>query len=577
VSEEPPVAGGRARAHGDRAEELLWHLERAGDPAAAFPYACAAARAASQGREFLHARSLYAKALDLLERLEAAGQSTPAGAPGHHELTIRYAEVLAATGERIRACELLRPLAEPIPRSAEGMRLRGAFLRDQGDFAGARQHLETALRLADEARELEEEGAASEQARSLAELASVSLWIGDYAEAAARGGEALTKLEALGHEEDTIPVLDLLYHAARFQGFEEEAAEWLQRGLRAASRHRPQETVGARPLRPNSVDPERGSLLGDAAGAHVPRTIVEAAFERADRDRDLLDHYERRGKLLDAAGDPDGAAFARLNLGHLRRAAARYVEAEQSYTAALAAFERLGNRVGMALVRLSRAEVLVDLRDQERAEEEARAALAQAQSCGSRWIEAQTFRALARSAWVRGDADGLTEQLQASERLAQELGNVPQQAALQLFRAQLAIERGDVDGASAALEAFESAPPGARSAPQRISALIYQARLAALLGPDEDDPRRLPRAEGRAGRALEEAQGRHLDELVWRAAWCRAQLRRAQEDLEGELSDLTAAMDGLRRIAGSLPEALRGPYLGDPDCIALRDRFRERA
>ncbi|MGE0713049.1 MAG: protein kinase [Planctomycetota bacterium] len=590
----------------DRSEELLWHAERAQAWGQALRYARQAADAAAREEDHQRARDLYERALGLVERLRAEG-AAPAGE--HLALTLALARALAATGARPRALELLRPLDAPFPRSPAGLRLRARLRKDAGEFAGARADLERALEMAEESADLGEAEGEVERARARAELASVLLWEGDYAAARHEGERALRALEALGGvpsgegpvEEpvedpraeappaevldretvvalrgDVVAVQDVLYHACHFQGLGDEATGYLQRGLEvrlaAPPRTRqqdppPQEATAAlrRALKRGKVP-----LLGDAAGAQVPRSIVEAAFERADRADELLQLHLRRSRLLEAAGDLDGAAYAELNLAHLRRARGRLDEARERYVRAAELFARTGCQVGEALVALSAAR----LRAQIGLGAEAAAAAARArelgQAMGARWIEAQARLAEAEAALCAGDLPAAREALSGARALADELGNRPQQVDQALFAAELALAQDDAATAQSELERYEAAPASARSLTHALRAEELRARLALLAGDERE--RRL--AEERAGEALSEAEERGLVDLGWRLAWRRAQLRRARGWTEGELDDVISALSILRQLGSPLGEAWRAAYLARPEQAALRTRFQ---
>lgn len=580
-SRHPVTLEGPANpAGGDRAEELLWHMERAGRIKAAFRYATQAAQAARRKRGHLRARALYQRSLDLFDALEAE-DAGGVREPSHMTLTLRLAESLAATGERERALELLRPLTEPLPRSAEGLRLRAAMRKDHGDFQLAQQDLERAIACADEALAQGDPAATLERARCLAERATVHLWTADYRAVLRDGEEALTVFRALEERdrtvrEDLVRVADTLYHASRFLGEEDQATEFLQAGLEAqggASGEWAQEELTPRHAKAalkRALQRGHAPLLGDASGAHVPRTILEAAFQRADRGPDLAAHYRRRCQLLEAAGDRDGEAFAQLNLGHLRRARGRMRKALHGYERARERFEQSDNRVGLALVHLSRARLLAELGDADQAQDEAERAERSSAALGARWIEAQARLAQAGAERARGAFDAAGAALLRAEQLTRELHNVPQQAEQALFRSELALDRDppDAEAAKTSLATFRSLPAGARSLAQRIRALLVEAAAGLVEGD-------LNTASDLARQALDEAELRGLAELAWRAAWLRARVRRAQEDTAAELDDLVTALSILREVSSPLPTDLRRCYLSERTRGLVRARFGE--
>jgi tetratricopeptide (TPR) repeat protein len=549
----------------DRAAELRWHFEQAGDLAQALTWTRDAADVATRRRELVRARELHREALELFDRANA---QAPPGARA--ELVVRYAEALAATGDRARALGLLAPLCDPLhtgAASSHTLRVHARLLKDQGDLRAALAFAERAV-LASTGPDA---WPAPEPARCLAERASVLLWSAQYARARDDAKEALILLgdpPTTQVEDDAVGALDTLHHACRFLGDEAGATAALRRALRVRQRgDASDERAG---LRPDRVDAGRAALVGDGAGAHVARSVTEAAIERADREEDLVAHYRRRIQLLLAAGDPEGAAWAHLNLGHVRHAAARLADALAGYRQALALFERTGCRIGAALVRQALARALAHAGAGAQAADEAAGAADEARACGAVWAAVQAEGALAEARVAAGDLPGARDVLERALEQAAELGNVTLEAELRLARAELALAQQDAATARIDLDRFEDAPQGARTVAQGIRALLVEAGLTALAG---GDARALALAEGRGARALEQAQGRGALELVWRAAWTRAAVRRARGNAPGELEDVVRALELLRELARAAPDDLRASYLAHPERVAVRERF----
>lgn len=546
----------------DRADELRWHHAQAGDLREAVRWTRVAAEAAARRRELVRARELWGEALALFDRARAEGlvDDDPRAL---EDLLVRAADALAATGDRARGLALLERAPAPGARTA---RVRARLLKDQGDLPAALAQADQALRLA--------EGDPVERARCLAERASVLQWSARYASARE---DALAALAALGDPppleavDEAVAALDTLHHACRFSGDEEGATSALRQALRLRARAHGDSSEERAGLRADRVDAGKAALVGDGVGAHVPRSVVEAAIERAAGEDDLVAHYRRRIDLLLAAGDPEGAAWALLNLGHVRHAAGRLADALRGYRRALALFERTGCRIGAALVRQSLARALAQAGAAGAATEEAARALDAARGCGAPWAAAQAEAALAEARLAGGDLKGARAALDRALDAARALKNVPLQAELHLAQAELALARGEVDHARASLEAHEATPHGARTVAQADRALVAQAALAVAAG--ADDARALAVAEGRAARALEQATARGALEQAWRAAAARAAVRRARGDAQGELDDLVRALDILRDLSRAAPDELRASYLAHPDRVAVRERF----
>lgn len=611
TQETAGLGAGRGGALVDRSEELLEHLEGAGRTAEAQRRATEAADGAWSRRELRRARDLGARALALAGRAE-----TPAAEL--ERLLVRHAEALAATGAREEARARLAPLLQPdpdavdaqstgLPRSSEAATLAARLAKDAGELREALRLASAAVAAAEAARARGSPGAQLQRGRALGERAAVRLWQGDYALARQDGEAALAALDVgQASPTDAAPVLDTLFHASRFLGLDQQATVYLRRALRAAQPVRPRPPVEADRsapragpaaeahrqaaaardeddpwIHPERVDAEGAALLGDASGAHVPRTVVEAAIERTGRAGDLSAHYRRRVELLLAAGDAEGAAWALVNAGHLEHAAARHADALERYARARALFGATGCATGGAVVALAAARAFADLGAADEAEAEARQAAAGGETTGSRWIVAQAQAVLAEAARARGDGAAARAALEQALTLALALGNVPLRAELVLRQAELDLEAAEGRGAAPAeaaraLAAYEKIPAGARTVSDELRASLLHAslgRLGATSPPTEEDARRLALAEGRAARALEVAEARHLPELAWRAAAARSRVRRARRDAEGELSDLVRALEVLRGVAASLPESRRASYLAHPERMSIRERF----
>lgn len=607
--------GGTGAARGgapvDRSEELLAHLEGAGRTAEAQRRAIEAAEGAWSRRELRRARDLTARALAL-----AAGAET--SEVELERLLVRHAEALAATGARDEARARLAPLLRPdpeaggdgaagLPRSAEAATLAARLAKDAGELREALRLASAAVAAAEGANARGSPGAQLQRGRALGERAAVRLWQGDYALARQDGEAALAALDrAQAGPSDGAPVLDTLFHATRFLGLDQQATVYLRRALRAAQPVRPRpptEPARAAPragpaaeaqrqaeaaqgeddpwIHPERIDAEGAALLGDASGAHVPRTVVEAAIERTGRAGDLSAHYRRRVELLLAAGDAEGAAWALVNAGHLEHSAARHADALERYTRARALFGATRCATGSAVVALAAARALADLGAADEAAAEAGLAATGGEETGSRWIVAQAHAVEAEAARARGDGAGARAALERALALALALGNVPLRAELVLRQAELDLEVAEERGAAPAeaaraLGVYEKIPAGARTVSDDLRASLLHAslgRLGATSPPTEEDARRLALAEGRAARALEVAEARQLPELAWRAAAARSRVRRARGDAEGELSDLVRALELLRGVAASLPESRRASYLAHPERVSVRARF----
>lgn len=583
VSLGGPRAGAGA---GDRAEELLWHAEAAGDAKRAWASARAAGRAAASAGDHPRAVSAYRRGLS---QAQLAGADESA----RREVVAGLATSLGSSGRRSQALELLEKAGQGLAPWALGLRIRARLRKDQGHVRDALEDLAAARAAAQRSASLGEEEGACEEIAGLSEEASVRLWCGDYAAARELGERALDELrrrwpgvlnapgqvasEGAAPQQESLrrrlevaaaEACDALHHACHFQGLDEEATAYLQEalGIKSSSdmgRIGEPTPAEAQAVLKRAIRHGRGPLLGDAAGAQVARSPIEAAFERADRSDDLLRLRQRRSRLLEAAGDLDGAGFALLNLGHLHRAKARLCDADDLYRRGGALFGRSECHAGESLVDLSRARLLAQVGQAEVSEELADRARQTSARLGLRWVEGLARLAQAEALLAAGDVAGAREAASQAQGLVSELGNRPQQAELDLFWAELELAAGQAPLAAAALARFEAAPPGSRSLSLRL-----RAELIALALPGEG-------LEQRAETALAEAEARGHLELAWRLAWRRAQLRRARGYQEGELEDTISAMNLLRRISERLEPEWRGRYLADPERTAVATRFQE--
>ena len=571
---------------GDRAEELLWHAEAAGESLRAWECALQAARAAARLGDHARAARCYRRALSLhgpASRDEGARREVLAG----------LALALGQSGGRAEALGLLADAGAGLAPWATGLRLRARLLKDQGELLRAGQDLAQAREAAESSAALGETEGHVEVAAVQAEEASLALWRGDYAEAREAGLRCLSSLNArwpqllaegpsaeVGPllrdevlrrhlEQAAAEALDALHHACHFLGADEAATRYLERALggklrRGSGRLGEPGAEEARAALKRALRHGRGPLLGDTSGAQVARSPVEAAFERADRSDDLVRLRERRARLLEASGDRDGAAYALLNLAHLRRARGRIDEAAEHYGRARALFSASGSRIGAALVDQSEARLLAQVGQAEGSRALAARAEHEARALGARWLEALARLALAEAAWAERDRGRAQVEVARARALAGELDNRPQLAELDLFEAELHLAGGDTFQGRARLESFNAAPAGSRS----LSLKLWAELLALDLDPG-------PQPEQRAEEALGEAEARGLWELAWRLAWRRARLRGARGFAAGELEDAISALESVRRITLRLEPAWKEAYLRHPERAALSARFRE--
>lgn len=581
------LGGARAGA-GDRAEELLWHAEAAGDAKRAWASARAAGRAAASAGDHPRAVSAYRRGL---EQGSAAGVDESA----RREVVAGLALSLGSSGGRAEALELLAGAGSGLAPWAWGLRIRARLRKDQGHLGQALEDLAAARAAAERSAELGEEEGACEAIAVSSEEASVRLWRGEYPQARALGEQALSELRrrwpgVLSGPQDPVEgpegaapqqeslrrrlevaaaeACDALHHACHFLGLDEEATAYLQEALGIKSSS-DMGKVGeptpaeAQAVLKRAIRHGRGPLLGDAAGAQVARSPIEAAFERADRSDDLLRLRQRRSRLLEAAGDLDGAAFALLNLGHLHRAKARLGDADDLYRRGRALFARSECQAGESLVDLSRARLLAQVGQPAEASQLADAARATAAALELRWVEGLARLAQAEAAFAAQDLPAAFAAARETQDLVSELANRPQQAELDLLFAELHLAGGETERALEALARFTAAPPGSRSLSLRL-----RAELIALRLPGAD-------LEARGETALAEAEARGHLELAWRLAWRRALLRQARGYQEGELEDVISALNLLRRITDRLEPEWRAPYLADPERAAVAARFQE--
>ncbi|MEZ6188085.1 MAG: protein kinase [Planctomycetota bacterium] len=543
VESRHPVAGD-AGSESDRAETLCHYYAGAGQPARAYAQACQAGQAAAARGEWRRACARFVQARELDPDAFAADPRARA----------TCAEALAATGRRSLGLALLAPE----PAEPEVLRIRARLLKDAGLFYAAEKAIERAVSAS----------AALERARALAERASVRLWRANYQGAREDGEAAHAALSEARAWSEVVQVCESLYHATHFLGQSATATRWLRDGLEVSGRLAGQ--TGER-LHPAALSETEQALLGDASGPWVTRSILEAGFERADRPAELREHYLRRAGLLDAAGDPEGVAFTRANLAHLDRACGHYAAALEGYALARYGFDQLESQIGAVLTRLNEAALWREVGDAERALAEALDVRERARSLGAGWVELQALETAVLAAREPNPAQAL-ELLVEAQAISVAIGNVPHQAECLLLEAELAASEAQASPAAlAALERFDALETGVKSVLQEARAELTRAELLLL----EPDPKAAVRAEGAAGRALERAERRTMRELAWRAAWARARARRAQEDADGELEDLLAAMHVLRGIHDLLPPDLRATYFAHPARRAVRARFQE--
>jgi tetratricopeptide (TPR) repeat protein len=181
-----------------------------------------------------------------------------------------------------------------------------------------------------------------------------------------------------------------------------------------------------------------------AAAIHI--SLGELAQNRGDYPA-AEQHYHTALAIFDELGDRNGLASSYHHLGMLAQNRGDYDTAEQHYQEALAIAEELGNRAS-ASASYHQLGMLAEIRgDYDTAEQRYQASLAIDQELGDRQGVGKSYHQLGILAEDRGDYDTAEQRYQASLAIDQELGDRQGVAISYHQLGNLAYSRGDYDTA----------------------------------------------------------------------------------------------------------------------------------
>ena len=354
------AADAKVAVYGDAidkvAGELVVHFEQARDFVRAFRFARTAALVAQRSHRPHDAIGFLDRALAFLS---ITGEDDMDARRARHDLRLRAAGLLLATGEYVRARLHYEAVVEdaPTPRDATlaqfGLaklaRIRGAFdAAEQGYRAG--MHL--AMMLDDD--EL--------RARGDIGLARVEWHRGRHEDAQRLATEALELAQSRGPEAQVPEAIWLLADIAR------------SRGDHAAARRGFQDAL------------ERYTAADDRLGIAKSHAML-AMTARATRDLDEAErHYLAALALYRAYGDRKGIAHQLNGLGEVYRFHGDFAQASEKYREAVEMFQRLDLPYDTAIALTNLGIVARDSGDFGRAEEALRQAFETADRIGHAYV-----------------------------------------------------------------------------------------------------------------------------------------------------------------------------------------------
>nr|MDJ0960575.1 tetratricopeptide repeat protein [Acidimicrobiia bacterium] len=477
------------------AGELAYHLDAAGDPAAAVPHYLAAGREAAE-------RYANAEAVGALRRLLEVAD--PSDLDTRFDALMALHGVHSVLGDRDGQSTVLEALDQITEarsdRALEVARLRAELMSAIGDYAGAQQLGITALESSDAAASAHVRGAL------LFLLAQASRYQGRPAEAADRAAEAAAVFEAADDPVGVATVDDFLGGIAWELG---DFAEAERRHRRAADAFRRAGHVIGEIRALNNL----GSALfgyGDYSaarhihevGAEQSRTIGYRMGEGdhldnvggtawAVGDFDLaVEQYSAALEIRELTDDAWGIAISKGNLGSTYRAKGDLARAIEFGEAALIIDRRIGRRRGEAYDLHGLGLCYLELGEHDRAVDHLDAAAAIRSDLGEQHLANESVVAAAVARLRRGERRNAADIVEAA--LADEAGDLfagAVETTATLLRCIEVLESVDPDAAEhlrnqtaslVAERASRIGDPGQRAS--------YLAEVASHRGIATDDP-----------------------------------------------------------------------------------------
>jgi DNA-binding NarL/FixJ family response regulator len=491
------TAGRTPHGPAPAAADIAYHWDAAGDAARALPAMVEAARAAESGYAYLEAHRRYRRALELLDRVDAAGDTVQVDPI---EILVRAAETAVLTGEYRSAVELGRraiarvdPVADP-ERAASLLERQRWYLWEAGDRAGAAVALEEASRL------IPDSPPSVARARILAHKAALIMAEGGFVESMSVAEEALDVARTVSSLENQALALGILGTDLALVGRVDDGIARFREGLAIA------EALGG--VEGVALGGTNLAILLDRVG----RTDEALAVATAGWDRARSLGVERTyGGLLLAV-----AAKAAIALG-------RWEEADRFLVVGLER-DPIGTQ-GIRL-RIQRARLDTLRGDLDRAAAALEAARAADDAAGGTEDTAAILAAVGELAAAAGRTSETRAAVEEGLRMA--AGGLPDPALAQLAATGLRVEADAADRARA-----EHDDPGLADARRNAAAIAVEVeRIAAVQ---------------RAMRAGEAGSTGSLRDVAF-GALCRAEAKRVEAaDDASQWAAVAAAFDAIGR------------------------------
>ncbi|MBI3270051.1 MAG: sigma 54-interacting transcriptional regulator [Planctomycetes bacterium] len=553
---------------GEKAEEIAFHLLRGRGPRRAIEPLLSAADRARKSWANDKAIELYEKALSLVDpaRIDRRnsileGLAAASARVGRYDAAIAaYRDVLSKTTEREAEAWLHLRIAE-----CHGKK---------GELEPANEWIDRGL-----------ERVGSEKTLVSVKLLHQRAWLAVQRGICDQGLElarkALVVAEALADEETQAALHNVLGVGHLYQGKFEESREALERSIALHLKNDNLQGLGdgrnnLAALYGYMGDHERSleeqkkvfslrERIGDRWGMVLSLGNLGVATHALERNDDAMQYFKRSLALRDEIGMTHGRASTWLNMGNIHFDQGRLGEALRSLDRALALFRAQGDAQGEAIALENLAHLYAYLGAPARGRECLVPALATARRLKLPREEALLARiegelAVLDRAWPAAAA-AFARAREQYERL----GSAVEVYRTDLLAAQALVEQGDLASAQAALRAVEERAKGA--VPEPLRALFYLLRSRVTPGQS------LALLEV----ARKRLEGRDLPEPAWRVHHALATCLRDRGKPVPATDHFVRALEILRGVHDSLPEAYRSGFLAVRERRALLTDAREFA
>lgn len=430
---------------------LAWHVERAGDLAAALRYRRMAADRAQARYDNEAAIRQYTHALDLMQaHPELGGPEQAYAVLDRRERCYQRVGDRAAQRADLEAMARQAEALEDVPRQIEVVTRQVLLANELGDHAEAVQGAETALALAKQVSDRKLE------ADSLTALGEASYRLGEQDRPQEAHTQALQLYRALGDRAGEANSLRLLARIAYRAGRVAEVLEHYEEALALY-----------RDLRDRSGEASILNALG----------VVSLDHAKA------RDYFEQSLAITQAIGDRSAQGQAFNNLALIYWSLGLYDRARDYLEQAVQIERDLKGRSNLAYYLESLGRVYVDLGAYEQAEAVLEEGRDLAQETGARWVESAYWLGLGRVALAREQPEAARELIQVACDMLREIGALGDLAASLAWLGAAYLALGDWDAAyratSEAVTQLKLSGSAGDYAPQDVWWTHYQVLQAA--------------------------------------------------------------------------------------------------